>query len=221
MKICWFFILLLLTITVQGQQHKNVSFRFVIGNQKLLPEHKYILPGWLDSIQINSFKFYVSNIEFWLLGHQVFRDTKANLIDLDGKQEITTNYSGSFDSIAFQVGVDSLQHLLATMDDDLDPVFGMYWAWQSGFIFLKLEGAATSCRTAHQNFTYHLGGYRAPFNCVQQVGLSVNRNTSALVCVDPGLLLGNILPNTPCEIMSPGKTAYGLSVQIPKMFYTP
>ena len=36
---------------------------------------------------------------------------------------------------------------------------GMYWAWESGFIFLKMEGTSSKASTANGKFYYHIGLY--------------------------------------------------------------
>jgi hypothetical protein len=38
----------------------------------------------------------------------------------------------------------------------------MFWDWNSGYIFLKLEGTSPAIPTPAQTFTYHIGGFAAP-----------------------------------------------------------
>jgi hypothetical protein len=59
-------------------------------------------------------------------------------------------------------GVDSLTHVSGVMRGDLDPLLGMYWAWQSGYICAKLEGTFISELGVIKRFTFHFGGYRYP-----------------------------------------------------------
>jgi hypothetical protein len=53
---------------------------------------------------------------------------------------LNIDHDGLVDSITFLLGVDSMQHEKGIMDNGLSPVNGMYWAWQSGYIFVKWEG---------------------------------------------------------------------------------
>ena len=76
--------------------------------------------------------------------------------------------AGSYKAVSFVLGVDSLR---STMDISkrtgaLDPAGdhtganGMYWSWNSGYIFMKLEGtspAAPVDATGKNNFRYHIG----------------------------------------------------------------
>ena len=74
----------------------------------------------------------------------------------------------------FNIGVDSLTNLAGVLTGDLDPVFAMYWAWNSGYINAKLEGVSNQCSTPQNRFEYHIGGYLAPFQSIQKVNLSVS-----------------------------------------------
>ncbi|MFT4599180.1 MAG: hypothetical protein ACI9WM_001432, partial [Arenicella sp.] len=55
------------------------------------------------------------------------------------------------------------------LSEDLDPIHGMYWTWQSGYINTKIEGSR-----GDEKFTYHLGGYSFPYNASQEVMLPVS-----------------------------------------------
>jgi hypothetical protein len=81
---------------------------------------------------------------------------------------------GEYSSISFVLGVDSLR---CTMDISkrtgvLDPSAGMddgmYWGWNSGYIFFKMEGTSTVAPvdpSGQNKFRYHIGGfggYNAP-----------------------------------------------------------
>ena len=44
------------------------------------------------------------------------------------------------------------------MDGDLDPVHGMYWTWQSGYIQFKLEGLLRDS-AGERKLELHLGGF--------------------------------------------------------------
>ena len=90
--------------------------------------------------------------------------------DIPTSQTITlTNVpTGDYKSVSFVIGVDSLR---STMDigkrtgvldpaGDLTSANGMYWSWNSGYIFLKLEGTSPSApkdATGLNIFRYHIG----------------------------------------------------------------
>jgi hypothetical protein len=75
---------------------------------------------------------------------------------------------GDYTSLTFTLGVDSLR---STMDISkrtgaLDPSGGMedgmYWGWNSGYIFLKMEGTSAQAPvdpTGNRKYRYHIGGF--------------------------------------------------------------
>lgn len=80
--------------------------------------------------------------------------------------------AGDYSSISFVLGVDSLRNTMGVdkRTGALDPAgaaAGMYWDWNSGYIFLKLEGTSPKApvdATGKRNFMYHIGlfgGYSA------------------------------------------------------------
>jgi hypothetical protein len=50
---------------------------------------------------------------------------------------------------------------------------GMYWTWNSGYIFAKLEGQSDSSKAASNYFNYHIGGYKHFENAIQTIYLKV------------------------------------------------
>ncbi|WP_420149548.1 MbnP family protein, partial [Spirosoma sp.] len=77
--------------------------------------------------------------------------------------------AGDYAGLTFLIGVDSLRSLsdLDKRTDVLDPGLnnGMYWDWNSGYIFLKLEGKSAAAPAAQNNeFFYHVGGFGGGYN---------------------------------------------------------
>jgi hypothetical protein len=75
---------------------------------------------------------------------------------------------GNYTSVAFTIGVDSARCTadLSKRTGVLDPAKGgegMYWAWNSGYIFMKIEGTSPSvARSQGQpngEFFFHIGGF--------------------------------------------------------------
>jgi hypothetical protein len=48
----------------------------------------------------------------------------------------------------------------------------MFWAWNTGYIFLKLEGKSPESKSQGNIFEYHIGGYKNPTNCIRKINLS-------------------------------------------------
>ena len=56
------------------------------------------------------------------------------------------------------LGVDSVLNYNGVHEGALDPINGMYWTWQTGYINCKLEGNII-CDSSRKSFEYHIGGY--------------------------------------------------------------
>ena len=119
-----------------------------------------------DTIQFSEIKYYLSNLVFMdsLMNHQKDEDVyhlievtnESNVIDvlIDGFD------AGVYESFKISVGVDSVaNHSFADAKGDLDPngADGMIWSWNTGYKFVKLEGAYGTPDTSG-NFAYHIGG---------------------------------------------------------------
>jgi len=89
---------------------------------------------------------------------------------------ILRDIKGKFDELEFCIGVDSLTNTMGVLTGDLDPVFAMYWAWNSGYINAKIEGTSNQCNTPQNRFEYHIGGYLAPYQSIQKITIPVSGN---------------------------------------------
>jgi hypothetical protein len=130
-----------------------------------------------ESLQVSTFKYYLSNIQFRKADGAVYAapDTYF-LVDQAKPQSLRFTVSsvpiGNYTGVSFIVGVDAqktgLTDPLAFTGkfDALNPANNMYWAWNSGHIFLKLEGIVTPTDGAAKPLTCHVGGYAAPYNAI-------------------------------------------------------
>jgi hypothetical protein len=128
-----------------------------------------------DTVQISKFNYYVSNIVFVKSDgskYVVPKDSCYHLV----KQSDANTYDltlhnipgGDYKGVNFIIGVDSLKSVSAISErtGDLDPAGAasdMYWTWNSGYIFFKLEGTSPSApydpMMGMSMFYYHIGGF--------------------------------------------------------------
>ncbi len=178
-----------------------------------------------DSVRIDAFRFYVSNIVLLQDDSVVFREnTSYHLVDLADTNSLHLRFAVNeqlvYNTIQFQLGIDSLTNESGALGGALDPTRGMYWAWQSGYINLKLEGYRNSCPTRNHLFEFHLGGYRYPFNAIQPVSRKLPMQTNTYTCaIDIGTFLDQISLAKNNHIMSPSHAAVNLSQQLADLFY--
>lgn len=127
-----------------------------------------------DFLRISTLRFYVSGCAFLNLNDSCSKDPhQAHLIDVfDSTRnhvaiDVPTN--DGTPALCFTLGLDSVLNTSGILAGDLDPVEGMYWTWQSGFIHFKLEGECSLSGGEDRRFEYHLGGYRTPFATTKEV----------------------------------------------------
>ena len=197
----------------------SILFSPKFGNQNVVPGKNYFLPAVNDSVSVETFRFYVSDICFMKNKKIVFRDKDAHLIDLESQLNILyKNKISDFDEVQFSIGIDSITNSGGVKGGDLDPTKNMYWAWQSGYINFKLEGKSNLCATRKNEFQFHLGGYQFPFNALQTVSLKLKQSDTAQVTFDVRQFIWDIDLTHQNQIMSPSKEAVLLSKKVAKAF---
>ncbi len=124
-----------------------------------------------ESFVVTKFNYFVSNIRLRRddgSEYVVPQDSSYFLIQEDkpASQTITLANvpTGNYTALTFLIGVDSLRSMadITKWTGVLDPAQndGMYWEWNSGYIFLKLEGTSAVAPAAQNNaFFYHVGGF--------------------------------------------------------------
>lgn len=214
-------LLLLAMPTQMKAQNCTLIFEPKFKNSKLFLHQKYKAQK-VDSLEINTLKFYISDIEFLKDEEPVKNDIKKYLL-IDAENDKTMNISFTcadthFDQIRFNVGIDSATNHAGAMGGDLDPTLGMYWTWQNGYINFKMEGKSAASSAPNHEFQYHIGGYSSPFNALQQVILPIENRNEIIIELDLARLFSNIQILKLNHIMSPGLDALYFSKQIAGIF---
>ena len=217
--ICIFLFSIIAKAQIDGM---SVVFNFKYGSFDLKLNEQYTL-NEKDSIQITALKFYVSNISLLKDDKVVWTDVNGfHLVDAElpssKKIILNTGNLNAFDQISFSLGIDSMTNVSGAQGGDLDPIKGMYWAWQSGYINLKLEGTSNLCITRKNEFKFHLGGYLYPNNSLPNLSLKVDNNKNINVNIDIEKIIQstNLLQHE--HIMSPRPEAVPMLHEIATQF---
>jgi hypothetical protein len=145
-----------------------------------------------------------------------------HLLDLEQEASLTPTFQMpenlTFDSLFFELGVDSLSTASGAMGGDLDPTKGMFWTWQSGYINVKMEGYHSKCPNKNHGFEFHLGGYLPPFSSLQKVTVPLVSNKKALITLEFAPFFEQVDWGKKPSIMSPGAEAQRLSGIMAKSF---
>lgn len=222
MKNALFHLFVLFTsVTLDAQKAWSISFVPTIDHTSIVLDSNYQYGD--ISLSISNLKFYISDLALFnddtfvaSVGkqHHLFDAGLPNsgLIS----QEMTE--IGAFNNIRFNIGIDSLTHSAGVFEGDLDPIHGMYWSWQSGYIHFKLEGTSPACPTRQNKFQIHVGGYQAPNNTFRKIILPVVASSSLNIEIALDKIIQRMFGQNIFQMMSPGPTAVALADLFPQIF---
>ncbi len=154
----------------------SLEFDNVAGGQKLqLNTTDYRYKNALgEYYNIQVLQYFISNIQVHKADGTTYTVPQDSSYFLINEKEPESCFArvkvpeGDYTKVTFTLGVDSVR---STMDISkrtgvLNPAggmeSGMYWTWNSGYIFLKMEGASPAApanQTSPHKYYYHIGGY--------------------------------------------------------------
>jgi hypothetical protein len=172
----------------------RVAFDNVVGSSDLKLSANTYQNAAGESFTVTKFNYFVSNIRLRKADgseYVVPQDSSYFLIEEDRPASHTLSLSnipaGNYTGLSFLIGVDSVRSLAdisqrpGVLDPGLTTHDPMYWEWNSGYIFLKVEGTSPAAPAAQNNlFFYHVGGFgggydgKKTINNLRTVTLSFN-----------------------------------------------
>lgn len=160
-----------------ASQSVILTFTHEVNHQPMRPNKAYYTAQG-DTFTITKFKYYLSNFSFTNENDQVVKPAPEYfLISEDSaasKKIVLTGLPlGRFKSFSFMIGVDSIMNCTGAQSGALDPIYGMFWTWNSGYIMAKLEGTSPSSRLPGHALQFHIGGYRGAHQSQRMVQLQV------------------------------------------------
>jgi hypothetical protein len=126
-----------------------------------------------DTANFTAFKYFISNVKLLKTDGSEYAIPNAYyLVNEDSAHSKSLIFkdvpAGDYNGVKMTIGVDSAKSV-SSIDQRtgaLDPAAGakgMYWAWNSGYIFVKLEGTSPSApldsASQKRRFWYHIGGF--------------------------------------------------------------
>ena len=181
-------------------------------NKALELEQVYLTEN-KDSISFSTLKMYFSDFRFRekLSGGITEIDTLIfyDLADSSTHTFFKNLEISNYDDVSFTLGLDSSKNVSGELENAYDPLLGMYWAWNTGYVNLKLVGKSNLILTKTHDFEFHLGGYRYPLATAQNIKVDLN---DQYIYFDLQKLFSesiNLSKNH--HIMLPGKDAFLIS----------
>ncbi|RAJ33490.1 MbnP family protein [Pedobacter cryoconitis] len=171
----------------------SLQFDNIVGDRNLQLQTGTYKNASGEQFSIQLLQYFISNIKVKTKDGQEFivpqEESYFLVKESDGASQFCKVKvpEGDYQTLTFTLGVDSLRN---TMDITkrtgvLDPTGGMdngmYWGWNSGYIFFKMEGTSEQAPvdpTGVRKFRFHIGGfggYSAPtFNNIKTVTVDLS-----------------------------------------------
>lgn len=142
-----------------------LEFRNTVDTALLVYGKNYVnLNG--DTFKVSKFNYYISNIVLTKEDNSVFVQPDSYRIIQQAdptsmKVQVSGVPVGNYKSIQLMLGVDSAKNNSGAHTGGLDFTYAtdMFWGWNTGYIFLKLEGTAPTSTISSDFFEYHIGGF--------------------------------------------------------------
>ncbi|HEU4576367.1 MAG TPA: MbnP family protein [Chitinophagaceae bacterium] len=212
----------------------NIYFTHFVGKKPFIPDSTYINP-FGEKYQIQRLKYYITNIEFLNTNNHSKKSFENSYFLIDENNPASKKISlegleGNYNAISFLLGVDSLHNVSGAQTGALDPLNGMFWTWNSGYVSLKIEGRSPASSLPAKSIEYHLGGYKGTDKVIRRITLSFpqglakmtpGKTITIFVKLDVNLLFNGIhkLPiksNAACT--TPGSLARQYAENYARMF---
>jgi hypothetical protein len=193
----------------QRMLQPEVQVISMLGKLRFIPGEMVVFKG--DTLQCSELKMYLGSFSLLKSGKTVAQ-WPFDYFLVDFSDATTTSFrlpevpSTDFDEVSFLIGVDSLLQVDGPHGGALDPAKGMYWTWQNGYIYVKMEGTSSQSPAPNHAFAWHMGGYYGALNAVRRFTFPCSRKHMAIT-IDWTQFMGAFAMEEQHHIMSPSSAA--------------
>lgn len=179
----------------------TIQFDNIVGDRNLQLGTGTYTTAQGESFSVSQLQYFISNVRLTATDGSTYTVPQDSSYFLVRESDAASQFArvrvpeGDYARLTFTVGVDSLRSAapIGQRTGVLDPGTGgmddgMYWGWNSGYIFLKLEGTSASAPvdpSGQRKFRYHVGGfggYSAPtINNIKHVTIDLQAGGVARV----------------------------------------
>lgn len=139
----------------------TLEFENVVGDSPLELNSltPYVTPSNED-FKVTIFRYYISNIKLKSADGTEFIQPESYYL-LDQAREPSLKFTipdvpvGNYNSLTFTLGVDAARDTAGAQTGAL-AISDMFWTWDTGYIFTKLEGSST--KSPNKSLIFHIGG---------------------------------------------------------------
>jgi hypothetical protein len=136
--------------------------------------NKNLVNAFAENYSITKFKYYISNIKF-VTDNKIKNTAEVYLVDASKKNIISIIVpSKKITGISFLLGVDSILNCSGAQSGALDPLNDMFWTWNNGYIFFKVEGNSATSKADLHRIEHHIGGFKGSNKTMREIYLPIN-----------------------------------------------
>lgn len=179
----------------------SLNFETVVGDSALILSTKTYTNQAGNTFNVTKLKYYISNIKLIKQDNSTWSENYSYHI-VDHSNSNTTGFIitgvpfDTYKGIEFMIGVDSTHNVSGSQTGALDPTNDLYWSWNQGYIFAKLEGTSPQSTATGSKIMYHVGGYSGANNAIKIISPSFNGETANVSAnVTPEIHVKNELLN--------------------------
>ncbi|GAB2968283.1 hypothetical protein GCM10027048_43910 [Hymenobacter coalescens] len=178
-----------LTFTACGSKKKDpaaqgelaLQFDHVVGSRPLVLNTDTYTNGAGNPFTVTTFNYYISNIRLTQADGTEWAEPESyHLIKENSpaskKLTLTGIPAGDYRKLTFTIGVDSARNVAGAQTGALDPLNDMFWTWNTGYVYTKLEGTSPQA-PGNGSLVFHVGGFRWPNNTIRTVAPALPANT--------------------------------------------
>ncbi len=211
-----------------------LQFKHICGTQSLTLNNKMYLNANADSFSISTLKYYFTNIKLQNTSNTVIKQEKSYyLIDHSKPEDMTIKLKvpeGDYTTLHFLIGVDESRNTSGAQTDALDPLKGMFWSWNTGYIMTKIEGQfRTPNQATKTSYIFHLGGFTGANTTVSSLTLNLPNTANVSANTTPTITITGDINNffksptiltidSYSTIMLPSATSAKLAINFAQMF---
>jgi hypothetical protein len=219
----WHLLVLFLGLTITTYSQQQLKFIPTFNGSRYALTNKVAINK--DTLTIDLLKFYISDIKLLEDSIEVYSPKEKHyLFNLENPSamSISLNVDSNinFNKIKFCIGIDSITNVAGAIGGTLDPINGMYWAWNSGYVNFKIEGTSTLSNARKNAFKFHLGGYQHPYNSYRAVLIKIDDLSKTAININLEQFLTKIEFSQINSVMSPNTKSIELTNLLPPIFST-
>ncbi len=172
----------------------TVSFKVenYVGAEPLVLDHtEYYTNTAGNDFKVKKYKYYLTNFKLVKSDNAEYKQPESyylvNQADGDLDFKIIDVPAGEYKAVKFLIGVDSARNVSGAQTGALDPLWEMFWDWNTGYIMALIEGEAPDA--SGNILSIHIGGFSGQYSALREVTMNFSENIKVAKNNEPAITL--------------------------------